>query len=162
HMLDINWIKANPDAYDAALGRRGRVPFSAAELIAFDDIRRAAIVALEEAQARRNALSKQIGQAKAQKDEAKAGELLAELASLKETVHNGEMASREAEERLRAALAVLPNIPAEDVPTGADESANVEYFGPNGTAETAARLRLPKPEFSFTPREHFETGEALE
>ena len=51
-MLDINWIKANPDAYDAALGRRGRVPFSAAELIAFDDIRRAAILALEEAQAR--------------------------------------------------------------------------------------------------------------
>ncbi|HEX4297267.1 MAG TPA: serine--tRNA ligase, partial [Devosia sp.] len=71
-MLDINWIRANRDAADRALAHRRNVPFSAAELIGFDDARRAVIARLEEAQATRNSLSKQIGQAKAQKDEARA------------------------------------------------------------------------------------------
>ena len=69
-MLDINWIRANAAAVDAALAHRKNVPFSASELIAIDDERRSIITRLEEAQAARNAFSKQIGQAKAQKDEA--------------------------------------------------------------------------------------------
>ena len=160
-MFDINWIKANTEAFDRALKGRKNVPFSSSELIAMDDARRAAIGAVEEAQAKRNALSKQIGQAKAQKDEAKAQALLDEVAHLKDVVQQGEATRKEAEDKLKAALAIIPNLPLDEVPVGADEHDNVEYFGPNGSAATAAKLRPAKPSFSFTPKEHFETGESL-
>ncbi len=160
-MFDINWIKANPAAFDAALAGRRNVPFTASQLIELDDSRRAAIAAVEEAQARRNALSKQIGQAKAQKDEAGAQALMDEVAQLKDAIQSGEAARREAEDKLRSALVVIPNLPLGEVPVGADESDNVEYFGRNGSPATANRDRPEKPAFSFKPREHFETGEAL-
>ncbi len=160
-MLDINWIRANIAAADTALARRRNVPFSASELVAMDDRRRAVITRVEEAQAARNAFSKQIGQAKAQKDEAKAAELLAEVAHLKDVIQQGEDERRSAEDTLRNALLVMPNLPKEEVPPGEDESANVEYFGPNGNAATAAAARPGRPSFAFTPKEHFETGEAL-
>lgn len=160
-MLDINWIKANPEAFDRAVIGRKNVPFSAAELIGMDDARRSAIVSVEEAQAKRNALSKQIGQAKAQKDEAKAQALMDEVASLKDAIQAGESARKVAEDRLRTALAVMPNLPLSEVPVGADEHDNVEYFGPNGSPQTAAAVRPTKPTFGFAPKEHFETGEAM-
>ncbi len=160
-MLDINWIKANPDAFDRALSGRKSVPFRSAELIALDDQRRMVIASVEEAQAKRNTLSKQIGQAKAQKDEAKAQALMEEVAHLKDVVQNGEAARKDAEDKLRNALSIIPNLPLDDVPVGDDESDNVEYFGRNGSPETAAKVRPAKPSFSFAPREHFETGEAL-
>lgn len=160
-MFDINWIKANTEAFDRALKGRKNVPFSSSELIAMDDARRAAIGAVEEAQAKRNALSKQIGQAKAQKDEAKAQALLDEVAHLKDVVQQGEATRKEAEDKLKAALAIIPNLPLDEVPVGADEHDNVEYFGPNGSAATAAKVRPAKPSFSFAPKEHFETGESL-
>ncbi len=160
-MFDIKWIRANPAAYDRAIGRRkGSYP-SAAELTAIDEKRRAIIVALNEAQEKRNALSKQIGQAKAQKDEAKAAALMAEVASLKDIIQSGEADERAAEAELRNILLGIPNMPSEEAPDGVDEHDNVEYFGRNGTADTAARARAPKPVFSFTPKEHFETGEAM-
>ncbi len=160
-MLDINWIRANAAAVDAALAHRKNVPFSASELIAMDDARKAIITKLEEAQAARNAFSKQIGQAKAQKDEAKANELMAQVAHLKDVIQQGEDERRTADETLRNALLVMPNLPKDDVPAGEDETDNVEYYGPNGNAATAAKSRPPKPSFSFKPKEHFETGEAL-
>ena len=160
-MLDINWIKANPAAFDAALSERKNVPFKASELIAMDESRRSAIAAVEEAQARRNAMSKLIGQAKAQKDEAKANALMAEVATLKDAIQAGEAARKEAEEGLRNALLVIPNLPLDEVPRGADEADNREYFGLNGSPATAAKLRPAKPSFSYKPKEHFETGEAL-
>jgi seryl-tRNA synthetase len=160
-MLDINWIRANPTAADAALKHRKNVPFSASELIAIDDARRAVIGRLEEAQASRNALSKQIGQAKAQKDEAKAAVLMDEVAKLKDAIQSGEGERRDVEEKLRNALLVMPNLPKDEVPPGEDESDNVEYFGPNGNAAIAAKARPPKPALAFKPKEHFETGEAL-
>ena len=160
-MLDINWIRANPAAVDAALKHRRNVPFSAAELIAIDDERKAVITRLEEAQAARNAFSKQIGQAKAQKDENRASELMQQVAHLKDVIQHGEDERRSIEEKLRQALLVMPNVPREDVPKGADEADNVEYFGANGSAETAAKSRPAKPSFGFAPKEHFETGEAL-
>lgn len=160
-MLDINWIKANPAAFDAALQERKNVPFKASELIAMDESRRSAIAAVEEAQAKRNAMSKLIGQAKAQKDEARANELMAEVATLKDAIQAGEAARKEAEEGLRNALLVIPNIPLDEVPRGADEADNKEYFGPNGSPATAAKARPAKPSFSYKPKEHFETGEAL-
>ena len=160
-MLDINWIRANAAAVDAALQQRKNVPFSASELIALDDARKAIITRLEEAQAARNAFSKQIGQAKAQKDEAKAAQLLEQVAHLKDAIQAGEEERRAIDEKLRNALLVMPNLPKDEVPRGEDESDNVEYFGLNGNRDTAAKVRPPKPSFSFKPKEHYETGEAL-
>lgn len=157
-MFDIKWIRANAEAFDAAVSRRKNVSVRSSDLLAIDDRRREIIVRLNEAQEKRNALSKQIGQAKAQKDEAKAQELMAEVARLKDFIPTGEAEERAVEAELRAALSVIPNLALDDVPQGDDESDNVEYFGANGTAETAASQRPAKPSFSFAPKEHYEIG----
>lgn len=159
-MFDIKWIRDNPDAFDAAMARRKNVSVRSAELLAIDERRRQIIVRLNEAQEKRNSLSKQIGQAKAQKDEAKAAELMAEVARLKDFIPAGEAEERAVEKELRDALSSIPNLPLDDVPTGNDEHDNVEYFGPNGSPETAARARSPKPSFAFAPKEHFDIGVA--
>ncbi|KAA5602086.1 serine--tRNA ligase [Blastochloris sulfoviridis] len=148
-MHDIKWIRDNPDAFDAGLGRRG-LEAQAARLIALDEVRRTAIVAVEAAQARRNAASKEIGQAKAKKDEEKAAELMAEVAKLKDDLPRLVEAEKAASEALDAALAAIPNLPADDVPDGPDESANVERH----------RFGAP-PVLAFRPRQHFELGENL-
>ena len=72
-----------------------------------------------------------------------------EVAQLKDVIQPGEAERRDAEEKLRNALLVMPNLPKDDVPAGEDESDNVEYFGPNGNAATAAEARPPKPSFSL-------------
>ncbi|KQN73992.1 serine--tRNA ligase [Devosia sp. Leaf64] len=159
-MFDIKWIRANAEAFDAAVSRRKNVSVRSSDLLAIDDRRREIIGRLNEAQEKRNTLSKQIGQAKAQKDEAKAQELMAEVARLKEFIPTGEAEERAVEAELRSAMAVIPNMMLDEVPTGEDESGNVEYFGPNGSAETAARVRPAKPSFSFAPKEHYEIGVA--
>src|SRR5215212_10779613 len=84
-MHDIRWIRDNPEAFDRGLARRGLPPQSA-ELIALDEKRRAAILKAEQAQARRNAASKEIGAAKKNKDEAAAAALMAEVGQLKDTI----------------------------------------------------------------------------
>ncbi|SEQ58849.1 seryl-tRNA synthetase [Devosia sp. YR412] len=160
-MFDIKWIRANAEAFDAAVSRRKGISLRSSDLLAIDDRRREIIAKLNDAQEKRNALSKQIGQAKAQKDEAKAAELMAEVASLKEFIPQGEADERAIELELRSALSVIPNLVFEDVPDGSDESGNVEYFGRNGTAETAAQARAPKPSLSFAPKEHYEIGESM-
>jgi seryl-tRNA synthetase len=159
-MFDIKWIRANAEAFDAAISRRKNIDIRAADLIAIDDRRREVVSRLNEAQEQRNSLSKQIGQAKAQKDEARASELMAEVARLKEFIPQGEADEREVDLMLRQALSVIPNLPAEDVPTGADENDNVQYYGRDGTAQSAARQRAPKPSLNFAPKEHYELGEA--
>ena len=159
-MFDIKWIRANAEAFDAAVSRRKNVSVRSSDLLAIDDRRREIIVRLNEAQEKRNALSKQIGQAKAQKDEAKAQELMAEVARLKDFIPTGEAEERAVEAELRGALSVIPNLALDDVPQGDDENDNVEYFGPNGTAATAAKQRPLKPSFSFAPKEHYEIGVA--
>ncbi|MDV3250777.1 serine--tRNA ligase [Devosia sp. BK] len=159
-MFDIKWIRANAETFDAAVSRRKNVSVRSSDLLAIDDRRREIIGRLNEAQEKRNTLSKQIGQAKAQKDEAKAQELMAEVARLKEFIPTGEAEERAVEAELRSAMAVIPNMMLDEVPTGEDESDNVEYFGPNGSAETAARVRPAKPSFSFAPKEHYEIGVA--
>lgn len=160
-MFDIKWIRANPEAFNVAVSRRKGISVRSSDLLAIDDRRRDIIARLNEAQEKRNALSKQIGQAKAQKDEAKAAELMAEVASLKEFIPQGEADERAVELELRSALSVIPNLVFEDVPDGTDESGNVEYFGRNGSPETAAQSRAPRPTLSFAPREHYELGEAM-
>ena len=160
-MFDIKWIRANAEAFDAAVSRRKGVSVRASDLLAIDDKRRDIIVRLNEAQERRNSLSKQIGQAKAQKDEARAQELMAEVSRLKDFIPQGEADERAVELELRNALSVIPNLVFDDVPDGTDETGNVEYFGRNGSPETAAKARAPKPKFSFAPKEHYEIGEAM-
>ena len=160
-MFDIKWIRANAEAFDAALARRKGVNVRAKDLIELDERRRAVITALNEMQEKRNASSKLIGQAKAQKDEAKAQSLLAEVAGLKDAIQKGEADERSLEADLKARLLEIPNLPLDEVPTGADEHDNIEYFGRNGSEATAAKVRAPKPAFSYKPKEHFETGEAL-
>ena len=160
-MFDIKWIRANAEAFDAAVSRRKGISVRASDLLAIDDKRRDIIVRLNEAQEKRNALSKQIGQAKAQKDEARAQELMAEVGRLKDFIPQGEADERAVELELRNALAVIPNLVFDDVPDGTDETGNVEYFGRNGSPETAAKVRAPKPKLSFAPKEHYEIGETM-
>ena len=148
-MLDIKWIRDKPEALDAALAKRGAEP-EAARLIALDEARRTHIAELQEAQARRNAASKEIGKAKASGDEAAAATLIGEIAKLKTLLKDGEDKERELEKALQDALAIVPNIPADDVPVGPDETANVEL-----------RQWGDKPEKAFGAKEHFEIGEAL-
>jgi seryl-tRNA synthetase len=148
-MHDIRWIREHKEAFDRTLRRRG-LPPEADKLIALDEQRRSAIQHYEQAQARRNAVSKEIGQAKARKDEATAEKLMAEMFEFKTTVPKLQEKVREAEEALKKAIEVIPNVPADDVPDGTDPSGNVERhrFG-------------AKREYSFTPKQHFELGEAL-
>lgn len=159
-MFDIKWIRDNPDAFDKAMSQRKNVSVRSSDLIAIDERRRQIIVRLNEAQEKRNALSKQIGQAKAQKDEAKAAELMAEVGRLKEFIPGGEAEERQVEKELRDVLSSIPNMAFDDVPMGDDESGNVEYFGPNGSPATAAKARPAKPSFAFAPKEHFDIGVA--
>ncbi|KRA42666.1 serine--tRNA ligase [Devosia sp. Root635] len=160
-MFDIKWIRANAEAFDAAVSRRKGISVRSGDLLAIDDRRRDIIARLNDAQEKRNALSKQIGQAKAQKDEARAQELMAEVAGLKDFIPQGEADERAIELELRNALSVIPNLVFDDVPDGTDETGNVEYFGRNGSPETAAKVRAPKPVLGFAPKEHYEIGEAM-
>ncbi|MEI2385970.1 serine--tRNA ligase [Breoghania sp. JC706] len=143
-MLDIKWIRANPEALDRALQTRGAEP-AAARLIGLDDARRTHVTRLQEAQERRNAASKEIGKAKASGDEEKAKALIDEIAELKSFVQSGEDEARRLDEALESALAVIPNVPLEDVPVGADENDNVVHH-----------VHGEKPSFDFEPKEHFD------
>jgi seryl-tRNA synthetase len=150
-MHDIKWIRENPEAFDRGLRRRGFAP-EAARLIAVDERRRATIVKAEQAQARRNAASKEIGEAKKAKDEARSQALMAEVNDLKASIPALEAQEKEVSRDLDDALAAIPNLPLDEVPDGADEHGNVEHhkFG-------------AKRDYAFTnkPKQHFELGEAL-
>lgn len=124
-MHDIRTIRENPEGFDAALARRG-LAGQAVALAGLDEARRRAATELQAALARRNDASKAIGAAKAQGRETDAAALLAEVAGLKERIPALEQAERAADAALAEALAGIPNLPAADVPDGADESGNVE------------------------------------
>src|SRR5258707_14004488 len=128
-MHDIRAIRENPDAFDEGLRRRGFLPPDgrlAESLIALDEKRRAAILALQTAQERRNAVSKQIGAAMARKDTVAADDYRAEVAGLKATMPELEAAERTAGAALDLELAAIPNLPLDDTPDGKDENDNVE------------------------------------
>jgi seryl-tRNA synthetase len=148
-MHDIKSIRDNPQAFDAALKRRGLEPLSAS-LLAIDEKRRAAILASEQAQARRNSASKEIGDAKKAKDEARAAKLMAEVAELKTTMPQLEATAKAADEELAKELAAIPNLPLDEVPEGVDEHGNVQrhVFG-------AMR------NYAFRPKPHDDLGEAM-
>ena len=146
-MHDIKSIRDNPEAFDAGLRRRGLEPLSAT-LLELDRRRRAAIGESEQAQAKRKALSKQIGIAKGKGENADS--LLAEATGLDGALKAGEAAVTAADAEMRAVLAALPNLPAADVPDGADESGNVEL----------RKVGAPR-QFNFSPKDHVEIGEGL-
>ena len=148
-MHDLKYIRENPETFDAALARRGAAASSAA-ILALDEKRRAVQTELQAGQARRNEASKAIGAAKGKGDEATAQALMAEVAVLKEKLPLLEESDREIAVELDALVAVLPNLPADDTPDGADESDNVE-LSRWGTAR----------DFSFAPRDHADLGPAL-
>jgi len=148
-MHDIRLIRDDPHAFDVALARRGVEPCATA-LLEMDASRREVSTRMQEAQARRNEASKLIGQAMSQGDKDRAEALKAEVAELKQTLPALEDEDRDLSARLDDLLARLPNIPADDVPDGADEAQNVEVSR-WGTL----------PSFAFTPKEHADLGPAL-
>lgn len=148
-MIDIKVIRDNPDAFDAALAKRGAEPQSAA-LLVVDAKRREVVAATQEAQTRRNAASKEIGAAKGRGDEEAAQKAIAEVAHVKKALQEGEEQERQLTAEMDDLLARLPNIPYDSVPVGAGEEDNVEHH-----------YEGAKKNFSFTPKEHFDVGEAL-
>jgi seryl-tRNA synthetase len=145
-MHDLRAIRDNPDAFDAGLARRGLEPLSAS-ILAIDLRRRASQTALQELQNRRNDLSRLIGEAKRQDWDARP--LLEEVATLKEHIPATEEAEKRQGAELEALLAGIPNLPAADVPDGADEKGNVEL------------RRFGTPPEIVDPKQHFDLGEAL-
>ena len=143
-MHDIRAIRDNPDAFDAALARRGDDPASAA-ILELDSARRAKIAAAESAQADQNRASKEVGAAKAKGDEAEFERLRALVAEKKAEVATMQTEAKELDTQLTDMLARLPNSPADDVPDGADENDNVEVSKWGDI-----------PSFDFKPVEHFE------
>jgi seryl-tRNA synthetase len=148
-MFDIRWIRENGEAFDAGLKKRGLLPM-AADILAIDERRRAHITKLQEAQARRNAASKEIGKAKAAKDDKAAEKLMKEVADLKAQIQDGEEEEKSLTGAINHALAGLPNTPLPDVPDGRDADDNVEV-----------RRWGDPPALDFKAKQHFEIGEAL-
>ena len=148
-MHDLRFIRENPQAFDAGLTARGAEP-AATRILELDERRRALTTRLQEAQGRRNEASKAIGQAMGKGDTATAETLKAEVAALKTSLPALEDEERALGEQLDALLAALPNLPAEDVPQGADESENQEI----------SRWGEPR-DFAFAPKEHADLGPAL-
>jgi seryl-tRNA synthetase len=148
-MYDIKWIRENAETFDRGRKRRGLEPL-AAQLLALDDKRRAAIAKSQAAQERRNSASKEIGAAMKAGDANLAKALKIEVGELKDKLAEFEAEEHEAITDLDKALAEIPNTPLDDVPDGRDENDNVEV------------RRVGKPRaLDFAPREHFDIGETL-
>ncbi|MBY3183318.1 serine--tRNA ligase [Rhizobium laguerreae] len=148
-MLDIKWIRENPEALDAALAKRGAEPL-AQSLVALDEKRRSAVQKAQDLLSRRNLASKEIGAAMAQKNSELAEKLKAEVSELKTLLPAIEEEDRQLTAELNDALSRIPNIPFDDVPVGKDEHDNV-----------VTRTVGEKPRWNHAPKEHFEIGEAL-
>jgi seryl-tRNA synthetase len=148
-MHDIRFIRENHAAFDEGLGRRGLSSMSK-QILEVDMAWRDATKKLQDMQSLRNDASKKIGQAKAQKNEAEAQRLMADVARLKDEIPATELRVRESEEALNELLSTLPNLPAADVPDGPDETANKE----------ARRVGTPRST-NFAAKQHFDLGEAL-
>ena len=146
-MYDLKWIRENPEAYDRGLASRGMAP-QAKAVLELDARRRAAQTAFQELKAKRNELSRQVGEAKRKGEDTEA--LMAEVARLKDALTAREAEEKAAAEELDGLLAVLPNLPDGDVPIGGDESHNKEL-----------RRHGTHRNFAFKPKEHWQLGEAL-
>ncbi len=151
-MLDIKWIRENQEAFVTGLTDRGfdDPQGTLTQILTLDEQRRETIQKLQAAQARRNTISKEIGQAKAGGNDDWAETLKEEVAQLKTAIQKGEDQEREDEAKFHKALSEISNIPAADVPVGPDADSNV-----------VLRKVGKEPKFKFEPKQHFELGEAL-
>ena len=147
-MHDIRAIRETPELYEKAWAAKGSSGV-VARILELDATLRAAQLVLQTAQAERNDTSKKIGAAKAQKDEARAQSLMAQVETLKGTLETQAQVERESGEALRDLLSGLPNIPAEEVPPGKDEAENIEV------------RRWGDPRAIANPKDHSTLGEAL-
>lgn len=147
-MHDIRAIRETPELYETAWAAKGRSG-AAAQAVDLDAKLRAAKLALETAQSRRNEASKLIGQAKARKDEVEATRLMAEVEQVKGVLAEQAEIERAVSGELHDLLAGLPNIPLPDVPAGADEHDNVEV------------RRWGEPFAISAPKDHVDLGEGL-
>ncbi|MBQ0809486.1 MAG: serine--tRNA ligase, partial [Roseovarius sp.] len=148
-MHDIRAIRETPDAFDAALARRGLSPVSP-QILALDEARRARIHAAETAQADQNRASKEAGAAKGRGDEAEFERLRALVSAKKDEMAAMQAEAKALDTQLTDLLMALPNLPFDDVPDGADESGNVEL----------RRWGTPAT-FDFTPKEHYDIAGVL-
>ncbi len=146
-MHDLRLIREAPEAFDRGLERRGIAPMSP-QILDLDSRRRAAQTALQEMLTRRNAASKQVGEAKRKGEDAAA--LIEEVQSLKDGIADNEASEKALDAELVEILEGLPNLPADDTPDGDSEDDNREV-----------RLIGDRPAFDFEPKEHFDIGEAL-
>jgi seryl-tRNA synthetase len=146
-MHDIRTIRAEPAAFDAALARRFLAPV-AEDILARDTARRAAQTTLQEQQARRNALARQVGEGKRNGIDTAA--LEAESTALRDEMAELEQQAATLDAGIRTQLAAIPNLLDPDVPDGRDESANI----------VLKQVGEPR-DLGFAPRQHFELGEAL-
>lgn len=146
-MLDLKAIRETPQVVDRALARRG-ISLAATNLHSLETQRRDQQTVLQQIQARRNDISRQVGEMKRRGENADA--LMAEVASLKDQMAAAEAEEKKLSDALEAELSRLPNMPADDVPDGKDETANT-------VVRTVGQIR----NFSFTPREHDELGPQL-
>ena len=146
-MHDIRFIRENPDAFDAALGRRGIDPL-AATILDIDTRRRAVQGQLQDLQSRRNVASKEIGARKGRGEDA--DDLIQEVATIKSDMPKLEAEEGELASTLDAHLMELPNLLDADVPDGANEDEN-----------KLLRSIGDIPSFSFTPKDHVSLGEGL-
>ena len=146
-MFDLSRIRKEPVAFDAAMARRGQEPV-AEGILALDKDRRLILTELQEAQARRNEISREIGKTKGAGKNA--NDLIAEMARLKADIQKTEEQERALGAELQDLLSGLPNLPLADVPDGENEDDN-----------RIVHLQGEKPAFDFDPKEHFDLGEAL-
>jgi seryl-tRNA synthetase len=147
-MHDLKTIRDDPQRFDDGLRKRG-MAVQSAEILALDLARRAAQTRLQELQAKRNDVSKQVGAAKSKGQDASA--LMSEVAQLKSAMEDAEAEEKAQSEKLDQILSAIPNLPGDDVPDGADSEANVEI-----------RRHGNQRNFAFAPKQHFEIGEKLQ
>jgi len=146
-VLDLKWIRQNPELLDKGLEKRGQAP-AAEALLELDLKYRELQTELQALQNKRNDIAKQIG-ARKQKGES-AEDLMAESQNLKDKIPQVEAQERQLGEDIQTKLSYIPNIPADDVPIGADEKDN-----------QLVRTVGEPPKFTFEPKFHFEIGEDL-
>ncbi|MCQ0969061.1 serine--tRNA ligase (plasmid) [Paracoccus sp. TK19116] len=145
-MHDIRTIRDDPQAFDAALARRGLAPVSP-QILALDEKRRAQIAAAETAQAEQNRASKEVGAAKARGDDAEFERLRALVSETKADIARMQAEAAALDNQLRDLLMGIPNLPLDRVPDGKDEDDNQEI-----------RSWGEPRRFNFAPVEHYEIG----
>src|SRR6185437_12209072 len=149
-MHDIRFIREQPDKFDEALKRRN-LPPAAQSILAVDAERRTAQTAMQELQAKRNDVSRQVGEIKKKGGDANA--LMQEVGEIKNKIATLEEQEKQLSVKLDTLLSSLPNIPAPDVPPGKDEKDNKEIrkFGEPSRSPNGVNA----------PKQHYELGEAL-